>query len=54
LDMDFRKVEPKIEFKNPAATVTGTRFGLILIDTNFEKKSRADVASLISSKEGDL
>ncbi len=46
--------DPKISFNEPMASVTGTRFGLILIDTNFEKTDRKVVDRLISEKVGEL
>lgn len=53
LSMDFRdKENPIIRFKEPMADVNGTRFGLILIDTNFEKTDRKAVDVLISERVG--
>lgn len=51
ISMDLReKDHPKIEFIRPMASEKGTRFGLILIDTNFEKTGRKEVDVLIAQK----
>ena len=55
ISMDLRqKDHPKIIFTQPMASVTGTRFGLILIDTNFEKTGRKEVDTLITKKVSEL
>ncbi len=55
LQMDFSNREkPSIKFSAPMASVTGTRFGLILIDTQFERCSREEVGKMLVKIESEL
>ncbi len=55
LFFDFQnKNDEKISFRNPITDVTGTRFGLVLVDTNFEKCEREDVDTLIKKRTTHL
>lgn len=55
LQMDFHDGgNPEIKFGTPLADVTGTRFGLILIDNYFVKKSREEVDKMLEEKERQM
>lgn len=52
--MDFHeRGNPMIKFNNPLTDVTGTRFGLILIDNHFERCTREDVDKILVAKKGE-
>jgi excisionase family DNA binding protein len=55
LSMDLQKRDnPQVSFVKPMASVSGTRFGLILIDTSFEKTDRKEADALINKKKSEL
>lgn len=55
LQMDFHERQnPIIKFNNPLADVTGARFGLILIDNQFERCTREEVDTMLVTKEREL
>lgn len=53
LFMDFSK-GPTIKFRSPAAIVNGTRYGIVLIDNEFEKRDREQVDNLIQQVKKDM
>lgn len=53
--MDFHdRANPEITFNTPLTDVTGTRFGLILIDNHFEKGTREQVDTMLAAKEREV
>lgn len=53
--MDFHeKNKPLIKVSTPLTDVTGTRFGLILIDNHFERSTRDEVDSMLEEREREL
>jgi excisionase family DNA binding protein len=53
--MDFHEsANPLISFHAPLTDVTGTRFGLILIDNHFERCTRTDVDEMLIAKASEL
>jgi excisionase family DNA binding protein len=53
--MDFHERDrPLISFNTPLADVTGTRFGLVLIDNHFESCTRTEVDEVLIAKVSEL
>ena len=50
---DFRGGQDKITFTHPIAQASGTRFGLVLIDSEFEKFSRASINEIVDKFMGN-
>lgn len=53
LFMNFHDGE-KIVFRNPSASVEGTRYGIVLIDNEFDRRTRSDVEKLVAGIAGKL
>jgi excisionase family DNA binding protein len=53
LFMDFHDGE-KITFRNPATDVEGTRYGIVLIDNEFDRRTRGDVDKLVTNISSKL
>lgn len=50
LFMDFQN-EPSIKFRAPSTSAMGTRYGIVLIDNEFKKRTREEADELIKTTE---